>query len=559
MKKKLLIVVLLTTSICFSQNSITENKKTENLIRVWGLLKYKHPNVSRGNFDMDKQFIQEFNKLKSINTQTELNSALSLWIQGFKSTKYGIKINRNTSTKLFTKNVDYSWITTSNFSPELIEHLDQIKNNSNYKNHYASINKMSHSVQFKNDMEYIGFDADKKSNRLLFLASFWNKMRYWNVNIYLTETPWNTVLSEMIPDFLSKNKKTYDIAKDKLFAKLNDSHSNYISSTLFKNPKLKFSLYIGRIMNDSLVIRALLNKKLAKKEDIELGDVIYSINGKTTSTFYKEKFSNRISASNNNYLKSTIQKFFLLSNISDSIKIGLLKKDGKKKETYIKLYKRKDYAYNPAVLYDTLKSVKWNKIKKDIGYINLAKINKSELKNAFKAFKKTKGIVIDLRNYPRNLRSNDLPSFLYPKKKVFMKILVPHAPSIGKYNAQSALKIIKNPFAAGRNNKNYYKGKVVLLVDRTTASMAEYFALAIQASPNCITIGEQTFGAVMNRNQVLLKDKTTVDFTGNGAFYPDNISVQRQGLKIDYLIQERATEYDVYQYINEAVKIIQKK
>lgn len=215
--------------------------------------------------------------------------------------------------------------------------------------------------------------------------------------------------------------------------------------------------------------------------------------------------------------------------------------------------------YKPVAMVDTLHQVKWKKIKDDVGYINLAFINKKELKNAFKTFMNTKGIVIDLRNYPRNIKATDVPYFLYPKKKIFMKILVSQTPSIGKYDAQSVLKIIKNPFSAGRKNKNNYKGKIVLLVDRTTASMAEYFAMAIQSSPNCITIGEQTCGAVMNRNQVILKDKTTVDFTGIGAFYPDNTSVQRQGLKIDYKIQENATGYNIYQYIDEAIQIIQDK
>ena len=204
-------------------------------------------------------------------------------------------------------------------------------------------------------------------------------------------------------------------------------------------------------------------------------------------------------------------------------------------------------------------SIKWKKFNKEIGYINLKDINKSELKNAFKDFKNTKGIIIDLRNYPRNLKATDLPYFIYPKKKVFMKILTSSAPGIGKYDSQSVLKIIKNPFAAGRNNKNYYKGKVILLVNRITGSMAEYFAMAIQGAPNCITIGEQTFGAVMNRNEVILKDKTKIDYTSIGAFYPNNKNVQREGLKIDYYIPEKVKKFDNYQYINEAIKLILKK
>ena len=556
-----IVVALLIYNFSFSQNKISENNKIESLIQVWGLLKYKHPSVSEGKVDFDKEFIHEFNKIKSIDTQIKFNSELSNWIKGFNSKKEKIKIKSRKSSRLFTKNDDYSWITNSNFHPELIRQLNQLKNNTNYGKHYGFVNKMSSSVDFNYDKEFIEFDAKKESHRFLFLASFWNKMRYWNVNIYLTDKPWNKVLENIIPDFLNDDKIKYELAKDKLFAGLNDSHSNYSSGKFYNIKNRKYSLYGGRIVNDTLVIKTLFNKELANSEGIEIGDLIYSINGKKISEYYTGKFSKSVSVSNKNYLKSVVERANLLSSDDSlsSLKIGLVKKNDTKKEQQIKLYKFTNKNYKPISLTDTLASVKWRKIRNNVGYINLKTIDKPELKKAFKAFKNTTGIVIDLRNYPRNLNATDLPYFLYPKKKVFMKILTSFAPGIGKYDTQSALKIIKNPFAAGRNNKNYYKGKVVLLVDRITGSMAEYFAMAIQNSPNCITIGEQTFGAVMNRNQVILKDKTTIDYTGVGAFYPNDKNVQRKGIQLDVTIKEKAKNYSPYQYIDEAIKIIQKK
>lgn len=562
MKKSILIITaLLIYNFSFSQNKITENNKIESLIQIWGLLKYKHPYISKGNVDFDKEFIRKYNKIKAIQTQEEFNSELSSWIKSFNSKKEKIKIKSRTSSKLFTKNEDYSWITNSNFHSELIQQLNQLKNNTNYGKHYGFVNKMSNSVDFNNDKKFIGFDSGKESHRLLFLASFWNKMRYWNINIYLTNTKWNAVLPALIPDFLQEDTIKFLQAKDKLFTQLNDSHSNYSSGKFYNIKNRKYSLYGGRIVNDTLVIKTLFNKELANSENIEIGDLIYLINGKKISEYYTDNFSESVSASNKNHLKSVVERANLLSsdNALSSLKIGLVKKNGIKRIQQIKLYKFTNKNYKPITLKDTLATIKWKKIRDDIGYINLKSIDKSELKKAFKAFKNTTGIVIDLRNYPRNLSVKDLPYFLYPKKKVFMKILTSYAPGIGKYDTQTALKIIKNPFAAGRNNKNYYKGKVVLLVDRITGSMAEYFAMAIQNSPNCITIGEQTFGAVMNRNQVILKDKTTIDYTGVGAFYPNDKNVQRKGIQLDVTIKEKARNYSPYQYIDEAIKIIQKK
>ena len=113
-----------------------------------------------------------------------------------------------------------------------------------------------------------------------------------------------------------------------------------------------------------------------------------------------------------------------------------------------------------------------------------------------------------------------------------------------------------NPFSAGRKNKNFYKGKVVLLVDRETQSNAEWIGMAIQNSPSCTTVGEQTSGAVMNVTTFNMVDQSSIYFTSSGAFYPDDIEAQRNGLKIDYEVAESAINYNPDLYIEEAIKII---
>jgi C-terminal processing protease CtpA/Prc len=553
------ILFLLISFYSFSQTTISNEKKTQDLIQIWGLLKYMHPEISKGKNDFDKEFIKQFYKIQSINTQEKLNIEFINWIASFETKKTIYTTNKKLlkSKKLFTKNADFTWIENSNFSPNLVQLLNKVKNNGSYGKYYAKINSLASMVSFPNDNGYDDFDAKETSNRMLFLASFWNTMRYWNVNIYLTEIPWETVLTEIIPEFFSNDAITYELAKDKLFSKLNDSHSNYNSSYLFKDVSIKKSLYGGRVINDTLVITTVFNKELSDKEGIELGDLIYKIDNKKISEYYKENFSNRISASNENHLKSFLEYYFLLSAKAETLTVEVLKKDKSSKRIEIKLYQNEDYKYEPVNLgINTVENFKT--INDSIGYINLRKITKKELKIAFKTFETKKGIIIDLRNYPKNLSQSDVPKNLLPKGKQFMKALVPLAPSFAEYNIKAKLRLIYNPFSAGKKNKNYYKGKVVLLVDRSTGSMAEYFAMAIQQAPNCITIGEQTFGAVMNRNEVILSDKTTVDFTGMGAFYPNDLEVQRNGIKLDYKVVESALNYNSNKYFEEAIKLINK-
>ncbi len=205
---------------------------------------------------------------------------------------------------------------------------------------------------------------------------------------------------------------------------------------------------------------------------------------------------------------------------------------------------------------NTKSSGNWEILDNNIAYLNLEHTTKREIKNMFREIHSTAGLIIDLRNYPRNISESDISNFIYPEKDVFIKVLMPYLPSIGEYNGQSGLKILKDPFKAGRINNNFYDKKVVLLVDRNTGSKAEFIGMAIQNAPNSITIGEQTNGAVMNIIEFPLMDGTTINFTGMGAFYPDDSEAQRKGLKLNMEVKENALNYDPESYILKAQEIL---
>lgn len=555
MKIFTLLLFLTCSQLCFPQASLSEEEKIEKLIQVWGLLKYQHPEVSRGEFNINAEFLKQLEKLESTNRRQEFNVQLFNWIEGFGSEKLKPKKDWKKRDELFSKNADFDWIVKSDFSKDLKILLEKIKLNKNYKGHYASVHSLASFVEFENDKPLENFDTTSKAHRLLFLAHFWNAMKYWNVNIYLTETPWNQVLSEMIPEFSKDDPEAFEFAKEKLFSKLNDSHANYYPS-LTLNSLTHFPNFGGRIINDSLVVTRIFNEDSIKRNKISVGDIIHSVEGLKLGKYYTDKFSSVISVSNENYLKNEIQNSYLLASDKDSIKVGLLKKNGDKIKQYIHLYPLKN-SYEKYRRKHPEKTENWKMLNGHIGYMNLYKITKDELDAAFDKFEETKGIVIDLRNYPQYISTGTLPKYLYPRKKKFVKAFAPEFPAYGEPDYKSPLRWIMNPFAAGKRNKNYYKGKVVLLVDRSTLSKAEWIGMAIQAAPNVITVGEQTGGAVLNRNEIMLMDSTFIDFTKMTAFYPDGREVQRNGLKLDREIKESAKNYNNDLYLEKAMEIIE--
>ena len=559
MYKLYLLILLLLTEISYSQTHLTKNQKIQSLITIWGLLKYQHPDCSRGYFNMNNEFLTEFEKIQQINTQDSLNAELLNWIQHFNLGKNKFKTNPNrlNSKTIFTKNANYNWIENSGFNSDTVELLKLIQNNTNCGDYYARINGLNKMVALTNENGLDNFDVTNESHRILFLNSFWNQMNYWNVNLHLTKQSWTSTLVEMIPEFAANDVVQFELAKDKLFSKLNDSHAYYTHSYLIEKKLNHFAYVGGKIVNDSLVVTSLFDKELAQKNGIGLGDVIFSIDGKTVIDYCNFRFFNVISASNENYLKSRTEKYFLLSSDKkDSVQIDLISKNGAITKKYLTRDEPKNYVGSKEQL-EKMNAENFYYVSDAIGYLNLNKITPSEIKTAFKNFANAKGIIIDLRNYPKNISEAELPDFLYPEKKTFIKILAPCYPSYAEYDIEAGLKIVKNPFVAGKKNPDYYTGKIVLLVDRSTASKAEYIAMAIQQSPNCITIGEQTSGAPLNLNLVPLIDKTSIGFTGQGAFYPDDTEVQGKGIKIDYQVKESALNYNPNLYIEEAIKLIQ--
>jgi len=559
MKKILLFIFVFSSLITFSQTKVTESQKIERLIQIWGLLKYHHPEISKGKLNWNQEFITLYDKIEKIETNEQLNQELLSWITGFESesTKKLYKKTVYDQENLFTKNYDYSWIETSNFNPIVTSKLHQIRENSNYGDFYASIDKLNNFINFKNDKGFDSFNYRIKSHRILFLASFWNVMKHWNVNIYLTDEPWSEVLKNLQLDFINADtEEKFEFAKMKLFSKLNDSHSDYFNDYIFKNVYNRFASFGGKLINDSLVVTTLHSKSLAAKDNIKLKDVIYEIENKSVKDYFYEKFKDFGSTSNLNNARNLYSYYWLLSSNKDSMHVRFISADKKIESKYVKLYEYETYKPEERENISIPKQETFYELNTDIGFINLGKISKKELKTAFYSFANKKGIIIDLRNYPTKVNEDDIAKYLYPKKKIFVKILAPSKPSLGNYDMQAPLKFLKNPFAAGSKNRKYFKGKIVLMVNRSTGSRAEYFAMLIQQSPNCTAIGEQTFGAIMNRIEITLSDKTTIDFTGMGAFYPNDIGVQRNGIKIDYEVKESAKNYNPNQYIEEAIKII---
>lgn len=528
--------------------AISGTEKYKQFGLVWGLLKYHHSEVSKGNYNWDEIFVENIDKLEGVQTQINLDAFLLNFVLSVKESKIKTETNKD---NLFTENFDYNWIEQYSGNKELYPKLKQLENNTSIGNYYTS---KSGIPTFENEKGFKAFDHKIKSHRLLELFSFWNVIQYHYVNKYLMDKNWFGQLDHFIDSFVNCNSQLeYELAKTNLITSLNDSHSFYSSKTVIDS-LFKFKPPFAIInVNDTLVVKGIYNK-LGEKDDLKLGDLIVEINDLDIKSFQKQKIGSMFSSSNDTFFKKWTR--WLMCNTEDSIKVKIKRKDSVTTK-YIHLYKTfsKDETHSDLTFFSYKKE--WQLIDDNIGYINLKTISKEDIKKAFEEFSNTNGIIIDLRNYPRNIRESDITQHTYPDRKEFIKVLSPlgNRPSLANFDKPS-ISVIIDPFKSGGKNSKYYNKKIILLVNHTTQSMAEYIGMAIQASPTCVTVGETTSGVPMNIAVFKLPDGTEFRFTVLGAFYPDGTGAQRKGLKIDHYVNETTSNFTEDQYILKGIELI---
>lgn len=531
----------------------SNTNKLKSFIHIWGVVKYMHPSASRGDFDMNQEFIKQYYQIQSTTDQTSFENQMLEWIAQFdrKNSKY--KPNLKESEENY---VDYNW--TKQLGAPLQEKLNLMINNKNTGNHYAKVRSLTSYVAFKDESKDFLFDKDSISHQLLFTASYWNAMQYWNVNITLNDEKWNHVLDKILPLFNSKeNNKTFAEIKDRLLAYMNDSHSDNLDISTIATRLKYFPTFGSKIINDSLVITEIRDLLKTKKDTIELGDIIFKIEGMSIGEYINKNFN--ISSSNPNYTRGRIERLLLLASDTTFLNISILKKQsGLVVEQPIQLYKPEDHDFSQAVSLASEDSKPIEKQKKSFGYINLGSMNRKELKEAINTFKDRKALIVDLRNYPSSLSIKDIDKYFIPNKKLFLKLLAPSGAGkriIEKDNFLSLF--VQSPFIVGGNKRNAYQGAIVLLIDRHTGSHAEHLALAIQQNDKTYTIGEQTMGAVMNTNIYTMLNGEPFVFTNYMAIDPSsNDILQRNGIKSNLYIKESAKNYQPDYYLKEAIEYI---
>ena len=526
-------------------NTQIENLKSLGL--VWGFLKYYHPNIAKGEYNWDYELFRILPKVLNAVNNKNRDSVLIKWIDSLGEFSQGKEIViRSSEVKI---GPDLVWINNSNFSDELMTLLLKVKNANRPKEHYyIGLQPGVGNPDFKNENAYSVMKYPDAGFRLLALYRYWNIIQYYFPYKNLIEEDWKNVLGEFIPKFMdAKDETEYTLATLELIGRVHDTHANIWggNQVLINHFGLRYASVKLTFIENKPVVTGFYDEKLGKETGLEIGDIISVINNRPVEEIVKERL--KFSPASNYPTKLRDIAPNLLRTNDSIINIEFIRIDRRESKTLRTFSSIEINLYSKYQITDTC----FKLINKDIAYINNGSLKREYLPKIWKEIENTKGLIIDIRNYPSDFPIYDLSSYLMPKSTPFVKFTNGSIESPGLFTFTKSLN-------AGKKNKSYYKGKVVILINEISQSSAEFHTMAYRVNPNSTVIGSTTAGADGNVSQFYLPGGISTMISGIGVYYPDGKETQRIGIvpniEIKPTIQGITKGQD--ELINKAIEII---
>jgi C-terminal processing protease CtpA/Prc len=523
MKKITFFFFLVLSQITFGQAKITETEKLAATCKVWGFLKYYHPKVANGEFNWNNQFLDILPKIDKAQTKAEFSLVLENWIDDLGVIKDIAPIAALKDVEYFDKNFDLNWFNNKLFSKKLSKKLKFIEENRFQGEHYYLGAYGAQNVFAKNE-NFEKSNFNERNPRLLGFFTYWNLIEYFFPYKYVMDQKWDKTLEEMLPAIIAaKNEDEFFDAMEKTTVKINDSHCTFFKygkKDLTSDKEKHYLPFKSKIIDKKIIVTQILADSLAEADGIKIGDVITKVNNKTIAEILLE---NRIlvSASNEAYYLKNVMKL-IESGFSDSITLEFFK-DNKYTSKTMKWYDYHDSHRNEFKKGVLKKKEKFKLLDNNIGYVNMGEIKDRNIPAMIDNLKSTKAIVFDMRNYP-NGTYREISNFLNNEEKEFAIYIRPDYTYPGKYKWDKGTK------SGIQNNKDNYKGKVIVLLNEDSISQSEWTAMCFQTAPNTTIIGSQTAGADGNVSDFDSIKEFYSRFTGLGVFYPDRRETQRIGI-----------------------------
>ncbi|MDQ8141161.1 S41 family peptidase [Chryseobacterium sp. CFS15] len=544
----------------FQQSVFAQKDQYYDFIKTWNFIKYYHPDLASGKINADSLFLVN---VKNISAQDDFNS-ITEKLTSKLNKKFAASAPAEILRDVLSKNQNFDWFQKNRkVSSENKDLLNTI-----YKHRY-NFENLPKGKLVSDEKKY---PFPKTENlpveyRLLALAKIQGIVDYLFPHKYIMDKGFDEFFKNSLDENSKINsRKDFEILLAKFASKLKDSHA----FSFYKQLNYKKDIFHGnylapfdfQIVDDHILVTHLIFPEICSKAQINIGDKITSINGKSIPQIIKEK-GELLSTSNNEKLVYVLSKYENnliwpddLSQKSIEVKSGKSNKRFSTKIDMVDISNKEKYDFIVTYLQDKIQKrenrkivhddVAYFKINHTYQFINKVSNDKMDavMDSILVDASKKKAIVFDMRAYPDwgGFVHHYVYKYFSPVENYFYKYYAPNLKNIGTF---FYLEDRAHYFPEIKDKKTYqYQGKVFILVNPESQSASEWYTMSLQnIFPQSLTIGQQSAGADGDLVKVNLPGDYLLEFTGNGIFYPDNSQTQQTGIRINELIKYKDQDF----------------
>lgn len=510
---------------------LTPNQTTQltTLGKVWGFLKYHHPRVTSGKIHWDFELFRVMPSILAARNRTEANAVLVRWIAGLGAVPDCVSCANLVESDLYLR-PDLRWLSREDLlGKELSKTLLRIYKNrpADKTQFYVSLIPFVGNPVFQHELSYEKLRLPDPGFQILALYRFWNIIEYWFPYRDLLGENWDDMLAEFLPRIaLAKQTDTYQRELMAFIAKVHDTHANLWSSLRVRPPTGDCQLPLKiRFINDHEAKRAVVTAFSGNEAatDLKAGDVIAAIDDVTVPKMIQE-WAPYYAASNEPTRFRDIARFMTRGACSEST-LQIRRED----KTWQVKMKRLPASTQHFETHD-LPGETFRLLSKDVAYLKLSSVKAADVTRYVEAAAGTKGLIIDIRNYPSEFVVFALGSLLVERDVEFARFTVGDVSNPGAFH-WGGKRVSLSP------KSPHYSGKIIILIDETSQSQAEYTAMAFRSAANAVVVGSTTAGADGNVSQIPLPGGLQSMISGIGVFYPDKRPTQRIGIIPDVKVE----------------------
>ncbi|HKQ59306.1 MAG TPA: S41 family peptidase [Candidatus Eisenbacteria bacterium] len=495
------------------------------LARVWGFLKYHHPEVVEGRRHWDYDLFRVMPKVLAARDRREALASLDTWVASIGEAPPCTTCA--SARESLTIRPRLEWISDAKrLGPSLSRRLATIhaRRQARTTQHFVSMMPGVGNGDFSNDVVYPLPDSVDAGYRMLSLFRFWNIVEYWSPYVDVVGAPWESILREHLPRLVAAaSRPDYEREMIALVARVNDTHTNLWGALREQPPKGRAQLpVIVRFIEGRATVTGDRDSVRGPASGLRRGDVIEAIDGVDVKTLVG-RWSPLYAASNEPTRLRDIARN-LTRGDSGSVRLRI-DRDGHQQTLDVERVPTRLMPREAGAIHD-LPGPVYRRISDDIAYLKLSAVKVADCSLYVARSRGTRLWIVDIRNYPSEFVVFDLGGRLIANATPFARF------SIGDLSSPGGFALTSPPLEITPIAPRY-EGRVAILVDEVSQSQAEYTTMALRSAPGAVVVGSTTAGADGNVSRFALPGGVSTMISGIGVFYADGRPTQRIGIVPD--------------------------